>query len=76
MIERHASCVLRHILHRNGPESWANVFTDIPFIVARGRDGVRLVSLRTARRRPVYLPDVRDHCRSHSRKRTPAFFSL
>jgi len=60
VIEKHISCVLRHILHRSGPGNWAETFTDIPFIPARERDNVRLVSLRTARRRPVYLPDVRD----------------
>lgn len=60
VIEQHLSCVLRHILHRNGPENWAEVFTDTPFIPVRDHDGVRLVSLRTARRRPVYLPDARN----------------
>jgi hypothetical protein len=58
VIQQHVSCVLRHILHRNGPGSWASVFTDIPFIPARGRDGVQLVSLPAALRRPVYLPDL------------------
>lgn len=60
VIERHVSCALRHILHRNGPESWAEKFPDTPFIPARGCEGVQFVSLRTVRRRPIYLPDVRD----------------
>lgn len=60
VLQRHIPCVLRHILHRDGPVHWAAIFTDIPFIPARGRDGVRLVSLRSAQRRPVYLPDAED----------------
>ena len=60
VLQRHVPCVLRHILHRDGPTHWAKIFTDIPFIPARGRDGVLLVSLRSAQRRPVYLPDAED----------------
>lgn len=59
VLKRHISCALRHILHRYGPEAWAEIYTDIPFIPVRSRDRLRVVSLRTARRRPVYLPDVR-----------------
>lgn len=58
VLERHVGCVVRHILHPSGPASWAEVFTDTPFIPARQRDGLRLVSLRTSRHRPVYLPDA------------------
>ncbi len=58
VLQRHVPCVLRHILHRDGPAHWADIFTDIPFIPARSRDGLRLVSLRSAKRRPVYLPDA------------------
>lgn len=60
VLERHVPCVLRHISHRDGPGHWAEVFTDAPFIPARGRDGLRLVSLRTALHRPVFLPDARE----------------
>jgi hypothetical protein len=60
VLERHIACVLRHILHRSGPESWAKIFTDTPFIPARDRSGLRLVSLRMAHHRPVFLPDARD----------------
>ena len=57
---RHIPHVLRHILHRDGPSDWAETFTETPFIPVKGRDGLRLVSLRTARRSPVYLPDAGD----------------
>lgn len=60
VLQHHIHCVLRHILHRDGPAHWAATFTDIPFIPSRCRDGVRLVSLRSAQRRPVYLPDAED----------------
>lgn len=60
VLQRHIPCVLRHILHRDGPAHWAGIFTDIPSIPARGRDGLRLVSLRTTQRQPVYLPDAGD----------------
>ena len=60
VVGRHIPCVLRHILHRAGPTDWATSFTDTPFIPAEGRDGVQLVSLRTARSRPVYLSDAGD----------------
>lgn len=60
VLQRHIRCVLRHILHRDGPVHWAAIFTDIPFIPARSRDGIHLVSLRTAQRRPVFLPDAED----------------
>lgn len=59
VLRRHVSCVLRHIVHQDGPESWAKTFTDIPFIVAKNRSGLQLVSSHTVRRRPVYLPDVK-----------------
>lgn len=59
-LQQHVPCVLRHILHQDGPANWAKVFTGIPFIPARGRDGVRLVSLSSAERRPVYVPDAED----------------
>ena len=55
---RHIPCVLRHILHRDGPTQWAPTFTDTPCIPVRSRLGVRLVSSRTARRAPVFLPDA------------------
>ena len=58
VVEQHIPCVLRHILHREGPISWAESFTDTSFIPVRGRDGVELVSLRTAKRRPVFLSDA------------------
>lgn len=58
VLERHVGCVVRHILHPGGPASWAEVFTDTPFMPARQREGLRLVSLRTARHRSVYLPDA------------------
>lgn len=58
VLRRHVSCVLRHIVHQNGPESWAAVSTGIPFIVVENSRGLQLVSLHTARRRPVYLPDA------------------
>ena len=55
---RHIPCVLRHILHRDGPIQWARTFTDTLCIPVRNRLGVRLVSLRTARRGPIYLSDA------------------
>ena len=60
LLKQHVSCVLRHILHRDGPESWAKIFPETPFIPARGHDGLRLVSLQTSLHRPVYLPDARE----------------
>ena len=60
VLQSHIPCVLRHILHRKGPVSWAENFTDTPFIPVEGRDGLRLVSLRKARGRPaVYLDDTK-----------------
>ena len=58
VLQHHIPCVLRHILHKEGPAEWAKIFTDTPFIPVRGQDGLRLVSLRTAQRRLVYLPDA------------------
>ena len=60
VLQGHMACVLRHILHRDGPEHWANIFTDTPFIPARGHAGLQLVSLRMARHHPVFLPDARE----------------
>ena len=60
ILQRHIPCVLRHILHRDGPTHWGPIFTDIDFIPARNRDGVRLVSLRTGQRGAVYLSDAQD----------------
>lgn len=60
VLRRHVSCVLRHILHRDGPMQWADIFTDIPFVPARSRDGFHLLSLRSAQRRAVFLPDAED----------------
>ena len=58
MVDRHIPSVLRHIIHPQGPTGWAGSYTDMPFIPVRGQDGLRLVSLRAARRRPVYLSDA------------------
>ena len=60
VLGRRIPCVLRHILHSSGPTRWAPIFTDTPFIPARSRDGLRLVSLRTAQRKPVFLSDAGD----------------
>ncbi len=59
VLKGHIACVLRQILHANGPTNWAGAFTDLPFIPTRYGSDLQLVSLRTARRRPVYLPDAR-----------------
>lgn len=59
-LERHIICVIRHVLHKNGPEVWAPAYTDIPFIPARVGETLRLISLQTSRRRPVFLPDERE----------------
>jgi len=58
VLQLHLHCVLRHILHNHGPVAWAEVHTDIPFVPAKNANGVRLVSLRTARRASVYLDDL------------------
>ena len=60
VLKWHIPCVLRHILHPNGPIRWARIFTDTPCIPARSRDVLRLVSLRTAQRKPVFLSDAGD----------------
>ena len=60
ILEPHIPCVLRHIRHPNGPQAWAEAHTDIPFIPARGQDGLRLVSLKKARYGRVYLEDLGD----------------
>ena len=62
-LRHHIPCVLRHILHlhrRRGSVNWEAIFTDVPFIPVKGRDGVELVSMRKARRPPVYRPDADD----------------
>ena len=58
-LQRHIPCVLRQILHQKGPEQWAEEHTDVPFVPVEGRDGIQLVSLRTARSRWILLPDER-----------------
>ncbi len=58
VLKSHVSCVLRHIVHQDRTESWVEVFTDTPFIAAKNSRGLKLVSLRTARHSPVYLPDA------------------
>ena len=60
VLESHIPCVLRQILHENGPKSWASAFTDIPFIPANGQAGTRLVSLQHARQGAVFLADAGD----------------
>ena len=60
VLSHHITCALRHILHRDGPAEWAPTFTDTPCIPVRNLRGVRLVSLRTARSAPVFLPDAGD----------------
>ena len=60
VLRNHIPCVLRHILHPHGPAHWAKSFTDAPFIPAKGRNGLQLVSLQGAQRMAVYLPDAKD----------------
>ncbi|MXW92913.1 MAG: hypothetical protein F4114_01045 [Rhodospirillaceae bacterium] len=59
-LDSHIPCILRHILHPEGPIKWAETFTETPFIPVRGRNGLQIVSLQTARSRPVYLSDAGD----------------
>ena len=59
-LRQHVHCVVRHILHAEGPMHWSVSFTDIPFIPARSQNGLRLVSLQTARIGLVFLGDVGD----------------
>jgi len=54
----HIPCVLRHILHPDGPAYWADSFTNVPFLPVRGQNGYQLISLQDALRGPVYLPDA------------------
>ncbi len=58
VLRQHIPCVLRHFLDSNGPVRWAPNFPATPCIPARNQDGLRLVSLRTARRQPVFLSDA------------------
>lgn len=60
VVQRHIPCILRHILHRDGPVQWANNFTEIAFIPARSQNRLELLPLRGIHRRPVYLPDAED----------------
>ena len=57
VLQSHVPCVLRHILHRDGPANWAKFFTEIPFIPVKGGDVLELVSLQEAQRGSVYLDD-------------------
>ncbi|MDA7981211.1 MAG: hypothetical protein MPJ82_01095, partial [Alphaproteobacteria bacterium] len=59
-LDRHIPCVLRHILHENGPVRWGRNFPDTPFIPVENFKGMRLVSLSaaTARNSKIYLGDV------------------
>ena len=58
VLRRHVACVIRHILHKSGPTSWAKGFTETPFIPVQGKDGLRIVSLKAGRHSPVYLSDA------------------
>ena len=57
-LRSHMPCVLRHILHRDGPAQWGEIFSDAPWIPVEGQQGMRLVSLQKAQRGPVYLRDA------------------
>ena len=61
VLRQHIPCVVRHFLHQSGPKSWASSFTDVPCIPTENRDGFRLVSLKMARRKPVFLSDAGEH---------------
>ena len=54
----HVPFVLRHFAHKAGPAQWAKNFTDVLCVPVRNRDGIRLVSLRRAVHRLVYLDDA------------------
>ena len=58
VLAHHVPCVIRHILHRNGPPSWAEGFTDTPFIPVEGLDELRIVPLKAGRHSAVYLSDA------------------
>ena len=56
----HTDQVLRHVLHRNGPQSWESTFPAIPFIPVEGTDGqIRTVTKgeATNRRNRIVIPD-------------------
>ena len=56
----HTDQVLRHILDKNGPQSWESTFPAIPFIPVEGTDGqIRMVTKGEAinRRIRIVIPD-------------------
>ena len=56
----HTDQVLRHVQHKNGPQSWESTFPAIPFIPVEGTDGqIRMVTKREAtnRRNRIVIPD-------------------
>ena len=57
-LERHIPCILRHILHGNGPTSWAQSFTDTPVLPVRTKSGIKLASLQDIDNRHVFLSDL------------------
>ena len=58
VLRGHVSFVLRHFAHKAGPAQWAKNFTEVLCIPVRNRDGIRLVSLRRALGKLVYLDDA------------------
>ena len=56
-LEKHIPCIFRHILHKNGPTSWAQSFTDISFLPVRTMSAVKLASQKEVDKHHVYLPD-------------------
>ncbi len=60
VLRRHIPCILRHFLLPNGPVRWARDFADTPCIPVEGQYGLRLVSLQSVRRKPIFLRDAGD----------------
>ena len=61
VVERHISCVLRHVLlHGAGLYQWAERHPDTEFLPVEGRDGPRLASWQMVRNGQVFLRDARD----------------
>ena len=57
-LKQHVPCVIRQILHSEGPTHWANNFTDIPFVPVESQVGLQFASLRKVQQGPVYLSDA------------------
>ena len=76
IVEKHITCVMRHILYSKGFIDWASNIPDLPFIPVESKDGVCLVSMQSIRKKRVFFRDAGDIYKEILKRDKHVYFAI